>query len=130
MDNLPVNFVCYNDSLRFINWLSNGQPTGAIGNATTERGVYNMSLSKPVRGANAKVWLPSENEWFKAAYYKGGGANAGYWGFATRSDTAPAAGAPAGGANAANYQSATPAVGAPDYFNPVGAYTSTVSAYG
>lgn len=129
-EDLPVNFVSYNDSLRFVNWVANGQLTGVIGNTTTERGTYNMSLSNPVKAANASIWLPSENEWFKAAYYKGGSVNAGYWSFATQSNNAPTAGAPAGGANAANYQNVGPAVGAPDYFNQVGAYLSTVSAYG
>jgi len=34
--------------------------------------------------------LPTENEWYKAAYYKGGGTNAGYWTFGTQSDETPA----------------------------------------
>ena len=42
--------------------------------AGTENGVYNLSLqaSNPAaiqRQAGAKVFLPNENEWYKAAYY-------------------------------------------------------------
>lgn len=41
------------------------------------------------RNAGALTYLPTENEWYKAAYYKGGGTSAGYWDYATQSDTAP-----------------------------------------
>jgi formylglycine-generating enzyme required for sulfatase activity len=39
----------------------------------------------------ATFFIPTEDQWYKAAYYKGGGTNAGYWDYATRSDTAPTA---------------------------------------
>jgi len=39
--------------------------------------------------SNANYYIPTENEWYKAAYYKGGGTNAGYWLYATQSDTVP-----------------------------------------
>ena len=47
-------------------------------------------------GVDAGGNLPSEDEWYKAAYYKGGGTDAGYWDYATQSDTAPTAELPAG----------------------------------
>jgi formylglycine-generating enzyme required for sulfatase activity len=34
-------------------------------------------------------WIPSYNEWYKSAFYKSGGTNAGYWTYATQSNTAP-----------------------------------------
>jgi hypothetical protein len=49
-----------------------------------------MSLgSAVVRKAGAQMFLPTENEWYKAAYYKGGGTNAGYWIYPTSSDGEP-----------------------------------------
>lgn len=39
--------------------------------------------------ANARYWVPSENEWYKAAFYKGGGTDAGYWAYPTQSDLPP-----------------------------------------
>jgi hypothetical protein len=39
---MPVNYVSFYDALRFANWLHNGQPTGAQGNATTEGGAYTI----------------------------------------------------------------------------------------
>lgn len=41
------------------------------------------------RNAGASYFIPSEDEWYKAAYYVGGGTNAGYWTFPTKSKTAP-----------------------------------------
>jgi formylglycine-generating enzyme required for sulfatase activity len=39
----------------------------------------------------ATFYIPTENQWYKAAYYKGGSTSAGYWAYATQSDTAPTA---------------------------------------
>ena len=36
--NRPVNYVSWYDTLRFANWLHNGQPTGAQDASTTENG--------------------------------------------------------------------------------------------
>jgi formylglycine-generating enzyme required for sulfatase activity len=86
----PVNFVDWYDTLRFANWMHNGQPTGAQGPSTTEDGAYDMSLgSDVVRKPGAQVFLPTENEWYKAAYYKSGGTDAGYWIYPTSSDSEP-----------------------------------------
>ncbi len=41
------------------------------------------------RHRDSRYFLPSEDEWYKAAYFKGGGTNAGYWAYPTAEDTAP-----------------------------------------
>ena len=41
--------------------------------------------------SGATVYIPTEDQWYKAAYYKGGSTNAGYWTYATQSDSAPTA---------------------------------------
>jgi formylglycine-generating enzyme len=99
--NRPVNHVSYWDSCRFANWLSNGQPRGLLtGNAAhdgglTEDGAYTLNGYNGYDGrtiqrtANAKYAVTSEDEWYKAAYYKGGSTNAGYWHFPTRTDSVP-----------------------------------------
>jgi hypothetical protein len=38
------------------------------------------------RNPGAKYFLTSEDEWYKAAYYKGGGQHAGYWDYPMQSD--------------------------------------------
>jgi formylglycine-generating enzyme len=95
MGNKPVVFVSFWSAARFVNWLHNGQPIGLQGNTTTEAGAYNLGgiLEPPntiQREPNARWFIPTEDEWHKAAYYdpaKPGGA--GYWDYATGSDTPP-----------------------------------------
>jgi formylglycine-generating enzyme required for sulfatase activity len=41
--------------------------------------------------SGASYLLPTEDQWYKAAYYKGGSAMAGYWDYATQSDSTPTA---------------------------------------
>ncbi len=89
MGNKPVNFLNWASCARYCNWLCNNKPTGLQNNTTTENGAYNMSLADPSRDSNANFFIPNENEWYKAAYYKGGSTNAGYWIYATQSNTAP-----------------------------------------
>jgi formylglycine-generating enzyme required for sulfatase activity len=68
-ENKPVNFVSFADTIRFANWLHNGQPTGAQDNTSTEDGAYYTDISGTPRKVGATVFLPSEDEWYKAAYY-------------------------------------------------------------
>jgi ELWxxDGT repeat protein len=113
--NRPVTYVSWFDAARFANWMANGQPTGLQGNATTENGAYPLNGAtsgvgfdknaiNPNTGASPSYWIPSENEWYKAAFYdpiKAGSQK--YWLYPTRSDTAP--GNTIGvGANQANYR--------------------------
>jgi len=54
------------------------------------------------RNANATVWIPSEDEWYKAAYYDASkGGSGGYWEYPTQSDVLT--GNTIGTANSANY---------------------------
>jgi len=66
------------DAARFANWLTNGQPLAPEGIGTTETGSYALNgavddanIVKVKRSAGAKYVLPTVNEWYKAAYYKG-----------------------------------------------------------
>lgn len=67
----PVTFVSWYSCLRFANWLENGQPVGAQDATTTEDGAYTFSGPTTVgpRHPGARVFLPDEDEWYKAAYY-------------------------------------------------------------
>ncbi len=98
----PATGVSWNEAARFVNYLntSSGHSAayqfdtgGANDNiALWEVGDSGYNAANPFRNSNAHYFLPSEDEWYKAAYYdpnKSGGA--GYWDFATGSDTAPTA---------------------------------------
>jgi formylglycine-generating enzyme required for sulfatase activity len=68
----PVSYVNLFDAMRLANWMNNGQ-----GNASTETGAYTLLGGTPIptnsanvhRNPGAKIFLPDENEWYKAAYY-------------------------------------------------------------
>jgi sulfatase modifying factor 1 len=81
----PITYVSFLDAMRFTNWLNNGQGSGS-----TETGAYTLSLgTSATRNPGATIWLPSENEWYKAGYYDPTKAGSSYWLFPTRSDTQP-----------------------------------------
>jgi formylglycine-generating enzyme required for sulfatase activity len=135
----PVNCVSWGDSARFANWLHNGQPTGTQALATTEDGSYYLNgavtdaeLLAVTRKMNATWVIPSEDEWYKAAYYKGGSTNAGYWDYTTSSDTAPGRDmADASGNNANYYTGSGPyPIDPPYYTTVVGEFQNSASPYG
>jgi sulfatase modifying factor 1 len=142
--NLPVNYVTWYDSARFCNWLHYGKPaTGKQELGTTEgdeqQGAYdtrdfdsNPRGKQKVQKHNpgAKYWIPTLDEWNKAAYYdpaKDG--KGGYWLYPTRSDNKPSAVPPGDAVNSANFYDRKWA--APDPFlTPVGGYRKAASYYG
>jgi formylglycine-generating enzyme len=73
--------------------------------------------------------LPSEDEWYKAAYYKGGGTNSGYWAYPTRSNTAPINLLDPAGTNNANFYDNGFTTGSP-YLTNVGAFAASRGSYG
>jgi len=88
--NRPVNLVSYWDSCRFANWLGNGQGAGSTETGAYTLNGYNGDDGRTIQRNAGWTWaVTSEDEWYKAAYYKGGGPNAGYWEYPTSSDTAP-----------------------------------------
>ncbi len=123
----PVNFVSWYDAIRFANWLNNGQVAGS-----TETGAYTLGAldvsGQPIHGesivrnAGATVFLSSENEWYKAAYYDP--ASSSYFKYPTSSNTPPTENTPTSTPNSANFSEA---VGSP---TDVGAYSGTTSPYG
>lgn len=123
--NRPVQFVSFGDTFRFANWMHNGMPSGTQTAATTENGSYNMALSQPTRQAGAKFWIPSVNEWYKAAFYNPtlNGGLGGYNKYPTSSNTLTQS-APPGGSTSANFNNVVGTT------TNVGSYTSTTSAFG
>jgi hypothetical protein len=77
MENKPVLFVSYLSAIRFINWLHHGAPLSGITDIDTilDFGAYDIF---PIgegsylinKNIYQKYWLPSLNEWHKAAYFE------------------------------------------------------------
>jgi formylglycine-generating enzyme required for sulfatase activity len=132
--NCPAFAVSWFDAARFCNWLQNGQPTSGVeNNTTTEAGAYTLngdvSSGTETRNANATYFIPSENEWYKAAYYNPSSGT--YSTYATQSNIAPSNSlvlVP----NDANY-AAAPSYNYTDPTNcltPVGYFSTSPSYYG
>jgi sulfatase modifying factor 1 len=92
----PVTYVSWFDAARFVNWLHNGQPVGLQSPGSTETGAYSLNGATSgigfTRSPEAQFWLPSENEWHKAAFHQPaaqGGDSDDFWLYPTRSNSAP-----------------------------------------
>jgi hypothetical protein len=102
--NKVATSVSWNEAARFVNYLNVSSGSVAAYKFSTQPGDvgYNVNASitlwapgdvgyditNPFRNSNAKYFLPSENEWYKAAYYSSSGT---YSNYATGSDTIPTA---------------------------------------
>lgn len=150
----PIAYVSWFAAARFANWMANGQPSGEQDESTTEDGAYPLYGAmtgdaprrndvNPNTGAPPAFALPTEDEWYKAAYFdptRHDGAG-GYYRFATQSDTAPGnvLGAER---NQANFIADSTGYSiyavtqlydldpTQNYLNDVGAFTANPSAYG
>jgi sulfatase modifying factor 1 len=144
----PVVLVSWFDSIRFANWMQNGQRHG-----DTEHGAYTLpafnSNGIPAdpftaiqRSAGAQWFLPNYDEWYKAAYFKNDGSAGSSWQYPTASNSDPLSTPPPGlggipVANAGNIAGTSgyalthryydPAV---NYLTDVGAYKYSASPYG
>lgn len=150
--NRPVNYVSWSDAARFANWLHNGQLTGAQNLSTTEDGSYyldgatsNAELMGVVRELDATWVIPSEDEWYKAAYYYG--LRSVYYDYPTSSNHDPGyvnnvgnlsgTGTPftEGGTDPGNYATykgdgGMLGIGSPYYRTEVGEWENSDSYYG
>jgi formylglycine-generating enzyme len=126
LGNMPVNWVSHYDAFRFANWMNNGQ-----GDGDTETGAYTLLGGTAIpsngttvtRNAGATMFLPSENEWYKAAYYDS--STASYFDYPTGTDTQPTCSAPTASPNSANCDYAYDG-----HVAYVGSYSGSRSPYG
>ncbi|MCE9611559.1 MAG: SUMF1/EgtB/PvdO family nonheme iron enzyme [Chthoniobacter sp.] len=145
----PVTYVSFYDAMRYANWLGTGN---------TETGAYTLLGGTAVptngltvtRNGGATFFLPSENEWYKAAYYQPtaqGGDSDDYWQYPTGSNAIPnSRNGSVSDPNSANFSrnDGTPngynggfavtnspsTVGTQNYLTEVGAFTQADSYYG
>ena len=149
-ENNPVSLVSWFSVARMANWMTNGQPSGGGG---TESGVYTFdglnSISGITRDLNNpnQVFIPTEDEWYKAAYHDASAGTAGdYFLYANGSDSVPISDQPGDNRAGANYfnddgiangfNDGFAVSGSPSFssstnpFTDVGAYSDAASPYG
>ena len=129
--NQPAANVSWYEAAAFVNWLNTSTGKQAAYNLTFS-GSWSMTLWSSAdawtaggenlyRNKNAFYFLPSENEWYKAAYYNPDGSN--YFLYPTGSDRAPMAaprGTDAGSAVYDNVASVPAIVGSAGGLSPYG----------
>ena len=129
--NRPIPWVTWFDAARFANWMHNGKPAGT----GTETGAYTLTnypeAGYVARNLGALFWIPSEDEWYKAAYYDPTKFGNSYWNYPAKSDVPPrialvSSNPAAPAANFQNVYKGSPA----GVLTPVGAYTTSTSYYG
>jgi formylglycine-generating enzyme required for sulfatase activity len=102
---LPITYIDFFAAVRFCNWLSHGQPdSGEENKTTTEDGPYTINgtlchanFSENQESYDQSKWpggfwrLPSDDEWYKAAYYdKANSDHEGqYWLYSTSEGNQP-----------------------------------------
>jgi formylglycine-generating enzyme required for sulfatase activity len=124
----PVNNVSIFDAMRFVNWLANGQANG-----DTETGAYTLlgGTATPSNAATVKrnrgalIFLQTENEWYKAAYYDA--ATDTFYDYPTSSNTPPTCAKPTPSPNSA---ACWTNIGAPQHEWYVGSYPNSPSPSG
>ncbi|MBY0312312.1 MAG: formylglycine-generating enzyme family protein [Phycisphaerales bacterium] len=134
--NMPVIGVSWRNAARYCNWLHNGKQntlaaleSGAYDTSTFGRDADRQVTDQVTRSPGARFWIPSFDEWMKAAYYDPArfGANAdGWWQYPNSTDTPlisgiPGIGQTSGGIDAVTFNA-----------NPVAlaAYSDQMSPWG
>jgi len=136
----PVNFVSWGDAARFANWMTNGQPDGGQDATTTEEGSYTLNgatrdreliaVERNILGHRQHV-IPTEDEWYKAAYHKNERGAGNFWDYPTDTDTAPSNDLlPADPGNNANFYDDGYTIGGAYWRTEVGEFENSGGPYG
>jgi formylglycine-generating enzyme len=115
----PAAQMTWFEAAAFVNWL-NDQRTPGLKAYQLDVGLTTLTPWASVdawqaggenlyRHKDAYYFLPSEDEWYKAAYHQNTGVNADYWDYATGSNSIPTAVASGTTAGTAVYNGASPA---------------------
>jgi hypothetical protein len=100
---VPIFGMTWRSAARYVNWLHNDK---AVTLEALNTGVYDASTfgsSGPVftdqlrHDLDAKFWIPTRDEWIKAAHYdpnRHGPGQAGWWQYSHRSDSPAVSGLP------------------------------------
>lgn len=136
--NAPVFGISWRQAAMYMNWLHNDrQPTLAA----IQTGAYDTSTFGDLPGGQftdaathlpgAKYWIPTLDEWIKAAHYdpnRYGEGQGGYWQSVNSTDDPLIAGLPGVGQTTAGLEINDPLLGERDI--PLGAYADQMSPWG
>lgn len=141
---LPVGGISWRTAAVYCNWLHNNKSTDASAflsgayDVSTFSGGFPTFTDQASRSAGARYWIPSWDEWMKAAHYdpnrpNSDGSTGGWWLYPHMSDLAPVYGPPAGFPGGSAGNQANSGFNTPDdveYRIPLGAYANVQSPWG
>lgn len=127
----PAANISWYEAAAFVNWMNTSTGRQAAYNLTFNGRAWSMDLwsgeeawtaggTNLYRHKDATYFLPSENEWYKAAYFNAAGAD--YFLYPTESSTAPVAVVGGTGPNTAVYDKAADVPAAVDVAGALSAY--------
>lgn len=136
---LPVGGISYHMGMLYSNWLHNGKSSNP---ESLIRGAYDTLLVPdvleppqslyPTHMPGAMFWMPTLDEWIKAAHFdpnRYGENQAGWWTYRNKSEAPGVAGPPGVGTTSAGWEDPNdPLAGA--WHIPLGAYPNVVSPWG
>jgi hypothetical protein len=131
---LPVAGISWRTAAMYCYWLCNGQATattaletGAYDTSTFGSGGGLVFTDQWTHNPGAQFWIPTLDEWMKAAYYdpnRFGPGQGGWWESSYGSNSAPVPGVPGEGQTSAGLDM-------PGFWEvPLGAYTEMQSPWG
>jgi formylglycine-generating enzyme required for sulfatase activity len=98
-DNQPAANMSWHEAAAFVNWLNASKGYQTAYNLSYDNGwtmqlwdteqAWQLGGENLFRHKDAFYFLPSENEWYKAAYHKNDGVTGNYWLYPTASDNIP-----------------------------------------
>ncbi len=140
---LPVAGIDWRTAARFCNWLCNNKSTdysaldhGAYDTSTFGYDAQGRFTDQVAHTPGAQYWIPTLDEWIKAAHFDpnyNGAGQGGWWTYPISSNTAPIYGPPPGFPNgsAANQANSGFAIGQGGQWSiPTGSYPNAASPWG
>lgn len=95
----PAASISWYEAAAFVNWLNTSNGHQAAYNLTfttswsmtlwSSEEAWQLGGENLYRHKDAYYFLPSEDEWYKAAFHQNNGVTADYWDYATGSNTVP-----------------------------------------
>ncbi|MCC7387432.1 MAG: SUMF1/EgtB/PvdO family nonheme iron enzyme [Phycisphaerales bacterium] len=133
---MPVGGISWREAAMFCNWLHNGKSSalsaiedGAYDTATFTTNGDGTFNDQRTHHADARYWIPTLDEWIKAAHYdpdRYGGGEGGWWDYPISSDEPPVYGVPGEGQANAGFELDNYA----QWTIPLGAYEDVLSPWG
>jgi len=129
--NQPTGYVSWYDAAQFCNYLTSGNKYSGAYKFDISGNFQVIDRVSSISTYGTTYVIPTEDEWYKAAYHKNDGVTGNYWLYPTQSNDVPSNDLidPDPGNNANFYQDGY-TIGSPDYLTAVGEFENSDSAYG